>query len=162
MWEIVKTYREKLPAVRLIGRKYGEKDANPNGGFAEVWTKWFQEGLFEPLDALPHASAEPDAYLGFMQLTPGLEYWIGVFCPEGTPPPEGYEALDIQPADLGVCWIQGPEAEVYGREQACMDALKEAGMTPILRCMERYQCPRFTTPDEQGRIILDLCFFLAD
>lgn len=160
MWEITKVYREQLPAVRLIGRKYGKKDADDSGAFAGIWEQWFQEGLFAPLDALPLAGPEPGAYLGFMQLTPELEYWIGVFCQEGTVPPDGYEALDIEPSDLGVCWIQGPEEEVYGREQACIDALRDAGMNPIIRCMERYQCPRFTTPDDQGRVILDLCFFL--
>ena len=27
-------------------------------------------------------------------------------------------------------------------------------------CFERYCCPRFTTPDEKGNIILDICFYL--
>ncbi len=27
---------------------------------------------------------------------------------------------------------------------------------------ERYQCPRFTTPDEKGNVILDMCYFVKE
>jgi hypothetical protein len=27
-------------------------------------------------------------------------------------------------------------------------------------CFERYACPRYTTPDKNGNIILDICFYL--
>ena len=65
MWEITKVYREQLPAVRLIGRKYGKKDADASGAFAGIWEQWFQEELFAPLDALPLAGPEPGAFCGF-------------------------------------------------------------------------------------------------
>ena len=27
-------------------------------------------------------------------------------------------------------------------------------------CFERYVCPRFTDPDEQGNVILDMCYYV--
>jgi len=29
-----------------------------------------------------------------------------------------------------------------------------------LWCIERYCCPRYTTPDEKGKIIMDCCYFV--
>ena len=65
---------------------------------------------------------------------------------------------------MAVAWVYGSEGEVYGREEDAMHALEEAGI-PVARtpdgaiwCAERYVCPRFTTPDEKGCVILDLCF----
>ena len=30
----------------------------------------------------------------------------------------------------------------------------------VMWCFERYSCPRFTTPDEEGNVILDMCFYV--
>ena len=102
-----------------------------------------------------------DAYIGSMRGNDGqFEYWIGIFMPEGTPVPSGYEYHDFPKAALGVCWLYGKEEDVYCQEGRCGEKLEEAGYKLADWCMERYCCPRFTTPDESGKIILDICFYL--
>jgi len=81
-----------------------------------------------------------------------------------TPAPQGFAALDLPACTWKIAWVQGPEnaPEIYGQEAACRAALAQAGYPARetgLRCvMERYQCPGFTTPDDEGNVILDLCF----
>lgn len=73
--------------------------------------------------------------------------------------PEGYEFVDISPRRFFVCWQKGRENELYGLENhnRCRKELEAQGY--VRReddwCMERYNCPRFTTPDEAGNVILD-------
>ena len=47
--EIVKTYRQSIPATRFIGKKYGDED-RVNGGFGQQWGEWFQNGWFDVLE----------------------------------------------------------------------------------------------------------------
>ena len=77
------------------------------------------------------------------------------------PVPEGFEAADIPPLDYAVCYLRDKEGspDFYSAQthEACLEALRTSGMTRFEDnwCFERYQCPRFTTPDEQGNVILD-------
>ena len=43
MAEIIKTFKEKIPAMRFIGKKY------PN--FGPMWGEWFANGWFDQLEA---------------------------------------------------------------------------------------------------------------
>ena len=64
MAKIIKTYREELPQVRFIGKRYGNEDRNEMGSFSSQWEEWFREGWFSLLE-----NANPpieDAYLGLM------------------------------------------------------------------------------------------------
>ncbi len=72
---------------------------------------------------------------------------------------------------FGQTWgeAHGTEAEIYQcHEQAVLGRLNTEGYTarPMpdggMWCMERYTCPRFTSPDEEGRVTLDICFFIED
>lgn len=75
--------------------------------------------------------------------------------------------IDIPAGDIGICWIYGNEStgELYGIEphNACVKKIEEQGWKVAENSwfFERYQCPRFTTPDEKGNVILDYCFYLA-
>jgi hypothetical protein len=48
----------------------------------------------------------------------------------------------------------------------CAEKLKEKGIEIVpdekgaLWFFERYGCPRFTTPDDKGNIIIDICYFV--
>ena len=83
--------------------------------------------------------------------------------PENTPVPEGYQYHDFPKLSLGVCWVYGKEPDVYMQEERCAKKLEEQGhkiakdQEGAIWCFERYGCPRFTTPDEKGNIILDIC-----
>ncbi len=97
-----------------------------------------------------------------------FEYWIGMFFPENTKVPAGYMYTDINSGDVGTCWIYGNEdnGEIYGQEahDMCMAKIKEEGwqVSKDSCFFERYNCPRFTTPDDKGKVILDYCTYLKD
>jgi predicted transcriptional regulator YdeE len=166
MAEIIKVYRESLPELRLIGKRYVDGDRGKDGGFSGQWEEWFQRGWFKPLEALGSLPENEDACVGCMRCANGFEYWIGMFFPAGTAVPEGYAYVDIPAGDIGVCWIQGraETGELYGQEihDACFGRIREAGWLPACDAwfFERYNCPRFTTPDETGKVILDYCVYL--
>ena len=159
--EIRKTYKEHFPSLRLIGKKYSDGDRQ-GGSFGHKWGEWFQNGWFGVLEKLSPIAENGDAYLGVMRAVDGtVEYWIGMFFPEGTEVPAGFEGVDIPAFDAAVCWLYGNEhnGELYGIEVHNM-VVAEAGKQGFVRkdddwCFERYNCPRFTSPDEQGNVILD-------
>ena len=58
---------------------------------------------------------------------------------------------------MALGWIQGPESQVCSEEMALMGpAMAEARLTMGDFALESYACPRYTAPDEAGRVILDL------
>ena len=159
--ELIKSYLEDCPACRLIGKRYTPKDS-VNGSYGAKWGEWWQNDWFAPLEKLPHMPIVGDSTMAAMRVVGGeLEYWIGFFCQPDTPVPEGYEAVDIGPRRYAVIWEKGDErsGELYGLEahNICMAELMRNGW--VRReddwCFERYNCPRFTTPDADGRVILD-------
>lgn len=174
--EITKIYSQAMPATRFIGKKYGEDD-RVNGSFGAKWGEAFGIGLFETIeaaaggaDALRALYEDGGAYIGLMYCDGKdyFEYWIGEFTPVGTPVPEGLQYVDFPAVRLGVGWLYGVENDLYCHEGDVLARLTEAGMTPAADgahagwVFERYGCPRFTTPDAKGNVILDICFILND
>lgn len=168
MAEIIKVVREQLPALRFIGKRYTERD-RVNGGFGHKWDEWFQNRWFAQLEGLPGVPGIEGGYLGFMRCFPDFEYWIGMFLPAGTAVPEGYESVDLEPGDVGVCWIKGraDDGSIYGMHESCVKALQENGMGDFRKAedgrayyFERYNGPRFGDRDEQGNVILDYGIYL--
>lgn len=166
MPEIIKVYRESLPALRLIGKKYTDNDRGPSGGFGHKWGEWFSKGYFNTLEQLGPLPENGDAYLGCMRCAGEFEYWIGMFFAAGTPVPDGFMYADIPSGDIATCWIYGREdnGELYGSNphNMCMEKVQEAGWQVVQDAwfFERYNCPRFTTPDEKGNVILDYCIYV--
>ena len=172
MAEIIKVYRQSIPALRFIGKKYGDGD-RVNGMFGSKWSEWSQNGWFDILERLTGVNIneiyqDSDAYLGLMRWKEKepFEYWIGMFLLENTPVPNGFGHIDFPGSALGVCWVYGKENDVFMKEGKCAEKLKEAGFEIIpdekgaLWFFERYGCPRFTTPDDKGNIVLDICYFV--
>ena len=154
--------------MRLIGKRY-EGEA----GFAR-WGDFFENGWFDQIEAamggeqrIKELWEDGGGYVGVEFRKEGklLKYWIGMFAPPGTAVPAGMESLDFGEGCLGVCWNYGKEDEVHdvaGHEEA----LSRAGMElwkdaqgAVIR-FENGLCPRFTTPDGQGNVILDWCYFV--
>ena len=159
MAEIIKTYRQPVGASRFVGKKYTAEDFKESSIF-EKWGEWFQSGWFDTLEALGDVG---EGQIGLMRIHEGAhEYYIGYFMPVETAPPLGFIHIDFPPGELGVCWVQGQQNEIYGQESRCKEKLNEEGITvPISGWhFERYNCPRFTQPDGQERVILDVCFIL--
>jgi hypothetical protein len=170
--EIIKMYRQDIPALRFIGKKYGEED-RVDEMYSKHWADWLQAGLFGVLEKQagmdPKAIyADGDAYIGMMRLKKNepFEYWIGMFMPEGTRVPDGFEHRDFPQASLGVCWVYGNEGEIFMQEDRCRRRLEAEGHTIAAHSdgafwlFERYCSPRFTEPDAQGNCVLDICWYV--
>lgn len=164
--EIKKVYQESLPAVQLVGKRFVKQSMTEGDAFASGWQQAFREGWFDILEACKGIPGVSGDYLGAMRLigdTGPFEYWIGMFLAPDTQPPEGFEAAEIPAGKLGVCWLYGKDksGELYGQEAAdlAMGAFAAKGWRFDEHgwFFERYNCPRFTQPDESGNVILDIC-----
>ena len=167
--KILKVYREHMPSVKLIGKRFQNQDRDEHGTFAAYWQQSFQEGWFDILKECKIIPGISEDYLGMMRALNGMEhfeYWIGAFMAPDSQIPKGFEAADIPEGDVGICWLYGSEKgkELYseGASNLTMAALKENGMmfSETGWFFERYNCPRFTAPDEQGNVILDIGAYL--
>lgn len=173
MAEIVKCYVQDVPAVRLIGKKYGNKD-RVEGGFGHLWDKWTKDRQFDVLKQLSGRLSglyeDADAYIAYMYYKEGepFMYFIGMFLPENTHTPDGYDYIDIPASKLGVCWVKGQEPDIYMHGNKCEERLAEEGYilknnTDDAWCsLERYAFPRNSAPDIDGNVIVDICYYLAE
>ena len=164
MATITKAYKETVPALRFIGKRYTDAD-RLHGMFGHKWGEWFQEGYFTLLENLVENLPDFNKQsIGLMREDENgeFEYWIGLFMPEGTPVPDNFAHVDFPAGELGVAWIYGLEGEVYMQEGEAAKKLEAEGISlkNSKWCFERYNCPRFTEPDSDGKIILDVCFVL--
>ncbi len=151
--KILEMKRESCPAARFIGKKYAD---GPN------WGEWWENGWFEQLETAPRLPFNGDAYLGGVHIVDGRpEHWIGMIFPEDTAVPEGFDYVDLEPLDFAVCYLYGKEGsnQFYTMEthDMCLEALAAKGLKRKQDdwCFERYACPGFTSPDEEGNVILD-------
>ena len=151
--EILEIKKESSPSARFIGKKH-EGSAN--------WSEWWENNWFETLETVQRLPINTDAYIGAVHIVNGMpERWIGMFFPENTEVPEGFEYVDMEPRNYAVCYLYDKEnsAEFYTLEthNMCLEALRAHGLKRKEDdwCFERYNCPRFTTPDEKGKVILD-------
>lgn len=151
--KILEIKKEGCPAARLIGKKYvGEVN----------WGEWWENNWFATLEALQCLPFNGDAYIGAVHIVEGMpEYWIGMLFAADTRVPEGFAYVDMEAQEYAMCYLYAPEdgGEFYSMEthDMCLEALKAQGMKrkEDSWCLERYNCPRYTTPDEKGCVILD-------
>ena len=79
MAEIIKTYKQSIPAMRFIGKKYTDED-RVDGSFGAKWGEWFQNGWFEVIESLCDDEfikiyEDGKAYIGLMkEVNDGFEY----------------------------------------------------------------------------------------
>ena len=166
MAEIIKTFREEIPAMRFIGKKY------PN--FGPMWGDWFTNGWFDTIEKAMGGADKITAiwengggYIGLERRADGqpFEYWIGMFTPTGTPVPDGFSYIDFPAGGLGTCWIYGTEKEVHNTK-ACKGEVINAGfelwkdVNEGIWSFENCTCPRYTTPDEKNNVIMDYCYLV--
>ncbi|MCL2059742.1 MAG: GyrI-like domain-containing protein [Oscillospiraceae bacterium] len=167
MAKIIKVYKENVPALRFIGKKYLDAD-RVDGSFGAKWGEWFENDWFGLLEKLHNGNLADyhengGAYIGLMRDTVEgvFEYYVGIFMPKDTAPPENFTFVDFPAGELGVCWVYGAEHEVYMHEGECGERLTAEGFNVDGSwCFERYACPRFTAPDEKGNVTLDICFYI--
>lgn len=170
--EIIKVYKQKVPALRFIGKKYGDND-RMDGTFDKCWENWLQNGWFKLLENQTNKDLkllyeDGESRIGLMRWKEGelFEYWIGIFMPENTPVPKGYDFHDFPKSTLGVCWVYGKDSDVYFQEDNCAKKLEKLGHKIIKDkedaywFFERYNSLRITASDENGNIILDVCHYI--
>jgi len=119
MAEIINTYKQSVPAMRFIGRKYSDSYA---------WDEWYEKDLFGELEravdgekVIYNLYEDWDAYIGMLHLDNTfntLEYWIGEFVAAGTQVPDGFLSIDYPARNFGVCWISGEHDKTAGVLQA--------------------------------------------
>ena len=172
MPEIINTYRETHGALRFIGMRYGDDDRNEDGSFRSKWVEfhkqeWFAAILSRIVGDPKDTCTDGDSYIGLMRMCEGepFQYWIGMFTPPGTDIPDGLDFVDFEAGSWGVCWIFGKTEEVFFIEDRCIERLVNESYEVLddsgeLWCFERYADPRFTMPDDQGNVILDLCVWI--
>lgn len=165
MAEFIKTFREEVPAMRFIGKKYPD--------FGGWWGEWFANGWFDQIESAMGGTEQilkiwenGGGYVGLERRCPDkpFEYWIGMFTPAGTEIPDGFDCVDFPKMGLGTCWIYGKEDEVHDTS-GCAVELQKLGINLWKDCdggvwsFENCLCPRYTTPDEKGNIIMDYCYY---
>lgn len=140
--------RVALPALRLIGRT------------GTRWADWWAGGWFDTLEHHTVPPYDPD-YVDCYRTCAGQdEAWIGMLFPVDAPVPEDFLAAELPAADYALIYLRGREddPDLYGpaARALCIQAMAEQGMTPAPGLMlVRYNCPRFTTPDEEGFVTVD-------
>ena len=165
MAEIIKVFKENIPTLRFIGKKYDK--------FGH-WGEWWQNGWFDMLEKTMGGTEKilsvwenGGGYIGIERRAEGqpFEYYIGMLTPENTIVPDGFISIDFENLSLGTCWIYGKENEVHDTRE-CKQKLVENGMelwrdeNGAVWSFENCLCPRYTTPDDNGNIILDYCYFV--
>ena len=107
MAEIIKAFRDPIPAMRFIGKKY------PNFGH---WGEFFANGWFDMIESAMGGSESilniwknGGAYVGLERRKDGepFSYYLGMFTPADTPIPDGFLGVDFPAGALGTCWIYG-------------------------------------------------------
>lgn len=161
--EIIKCERISHPALRFIGKRY---EQYPD------WSIFWENNWFEEIEkAGKQAQINDDSYcvlIGFIDGKP--EFYLGEFFPENTPVPEGFDYADLPPMEAGMCFIKGKTEDCYGvvfeNPGKIAAELEKHGMSvpagnpPRWIGFERDNCPRWTSPDESGNVILDYGVYL--
>jgi len=165
MGTLIRFETSEMPAVRVIGKQIRySMDALMNGDnrLPALWDQCFADGIFEPLEAAAEHVHDP-SYVGVMldwdKGDGDFTYVCGMLMKPEAETPDGYVSYPIDATSVAIGYIQGGGVQdVCGTAHADTEkALRENGHTNanMRWCMELYNCPRFTTPDENGQIILD-------
>ena len=170
--KLLKTYKAELTDCRFIGRSYGE-ESKKNDTFGWLRNEWFANDLFAPIEKAALSAVrnggtlieDGDAYCGMCVIAADgtFQYWIEMIVPKEAEVPEGYGSFSLPACNAVVNWVYGKEPDVYFH--SCIENMEAHGyhwdFSPSgERLMtERYVCPRFTEPDENGNLILDLVYF---
>jgi predicted transcriptional regulator YdeE len=167
--DLTSVYIQDLPAVRFIGKKY-VFNIREDVDYRKYWEEWFKNDWFKPLESLidNNLFTDSDAYVSLNKNFPNKEfhYWIGMFVPCDTVVPEGYEYLDFGTNRLGVVWVNGFEPDIYYQMHPVYEKIERSGYRikkesdGFFWFMERYVDSRFQQKDENGKVTLDICYFI--
>ena len=162
---IKKVYQQELPALRFIGKKCIETSETEN--ILNLLDNWQLNGWFDDIEKQSGKDLKTffdggDSYINLVRKKDGgnFEHWMGMFMPEGTNVPEGYEALDFPKMTVGVCRVYGKRDEIVNYETECRNKLKEEGFTidNAQWYFRRFGWRRFFEIDAYRKRMLDYCY----
>ena len=155
MAEIVKVFRDRVPALRFIGKEYADFSG---------WGEWFQNAWFDRVEscmggvgAVTKLWKNGGGYAGLERRAEDGALLSFAGTPTANAAKEG---------SFGTVWIRGREDEVHDAIPLCLPALLDAGFVPkrdregAILSFENGLCPRFTTPDGEGKVILDYVYLI--
>ncbi|MDR0302493.1 MAG: helix-turn-helix domain-containing protein, partial [Treponema sp.] len=120
---IKKIFKQKLPALRFIGKKYDEAPDPQN--ILCLLDNWQINNIFNNIEKQSDIDYKTffeggDAYISLIREKDGaFEHWMGMFVPEGTEIPQGYEMIDFPRMTIGVCRAYGKRSEIINYEAEC-------------------------------------------
>ena len=165
---IIKTYKQKVPSLRFIGKKFKEQitefnykkilvnmdNCRLNNEFEliEKQTTMELKKLYEGGNADISLIKINDEY---------VEYWLGIFMPEGTEISpqlckQGYEAIDFPKSTLGVCTVYGKRDVIINYHDEC----KKEYPVPDKLFFQRFNWHRFYEEDKFGNRLIEYCYFI--
>ncbi|NLG24144.1 MAG: GyrI-like domain-containing protein [Clostridiales bacterium] len=151
-----------LPAMAVVGKAIHPPESMQDNPIPAFWGQCFSEGVFAALEQLQDFVLDP-SYVGFMcdwNAPDGtFTYICGMMMKPGCPVPDGYVSRPVPPSKVAIGWVRGPEQDNYAvAHELTLAALQKAGHRAdeaAMWCAEVYNCPRFTTKQDNGDVILD-------
>lgn len=161
MAKLVNFQINQLQDYRIIGKAIYTMMGIKENPIPSFWGKCFEDGTFEQLEEMDDYHID-NSYVGWMgdwKEDGTFTYICGMLMKQNTPVPEGYIYRDVPASTVAIGWIQGLEKDIYPvAHEITQKAMEEKGYRADYGegwCMELYNCPRFTTPMENGEVILD-------
>jgi len=165
---IFKTYRQEMPALRFIGKKFTEPydDSFYKRALTNLdnwrWNHLFDE-IEKQIDKEPKTIYQGgDSYnILYRKNYKVIEYWIGMFTPKGTNTPMGYEKIDFPKSTLEVYRVYGKRDSIINYDAECRRKIAEHGICrqdEINWFFQRFNWHRFFEEDKYGKRILEYCY----
>jgi AraC family transcriptional regulator len=159
-----KVYQQELPALRFIGKKCIETSEAVN--VLNLLDNWQLNSRFNDIEKQSGKDLRTffdggDSYIDLVRKKDGsFEHWMGMFVPEGTNVPEGYEAHDFPKMTLGICRVYGKRDEIVNYEAECRNKAREEGYAiDNAQCyFLRFNWRGFFEEDIYGKRLLDYCY----
>jgi len=171
--KIVRTFKQDIPALRFIGKRYSSKHENSEEVFDEIlesMDNWCYNHTFDAIEKqsdtdLGKLYESGDSFVGLIRKKEGavFEYWLGIFMPRETDVPAEYEMIDFPESELGICRVYGKRNAIIHYDADCRKKLAEEG----IECQEnekwfyqRFNWRGFFEEDKFGKRLLDYCYYL--
>ncbi len=163
MAELIKFEFRNLPKIYVVGKEIKVKvsEVMMNNPIPKFWKSCMEDCFFNDIDFNKETVYE-NSLVGFMSEIngDGFSYICGVPLTHNEfTAPDDYTIKETEPMNVAVGYVKGKDvADVYMQaHQFTIEEIKARGYKTDMNswCMELYNNPRFTQPDQEGNIIMD-------